>query len=328
MKKEAIFSRITLLTTSFYFLASLAMADTIILKDNQEFKGVVVEQYSDRVIVSTIDGEKEIMRKDIGRISFDLAEQNLTSIGDYYKEKKIYDKAYYYYQKALDVNPDYKQARDGMNYVGTYLRNSGMAMKLSHIQRLNESRIGKGGGLVSMESSKEVKIKDELGITLKNMGKDFVITGVTALSPAYRAGIIEGDILNQVWGKSITYMEPEDVFSELVSPVIQDVRIGVIRKYNFDLTKANKVKGSLLGIKLGFDEMEGLVVKEVYKEGMAYNYGVRDGDIIMDVDGKAVRYMEIKEVEKIINSKKGKELNMSVKREVVIWKKFQSNRIM
>ena len=56
--------------------SNLAYADTVIMKNKTKIKGLVVDEYVDRVALSTIEGEKYILRKEIDTIEYDTPEQN------------------------------------------------------------------------------------------------------------------------------------------------------------------------------------------------------------------------------------------------------------
>jgi len=87
-------------------------SDTLIMKDKSEIKGLVVDEYVDRITLSTVDGEKVFLRKDIDVIEYDAPEQNFMQLGREYELRGVYDKAAFYYKKASNLNPDYKNARD------------------------------------------------------------------------------------------------------------------------------------------------------------------------------------------------------------------------
>ena len=126
--------------------AASSLADTVMMKDRERVKGVVVEEYSDRVVISTMDGEKELLKSKIDKIVYDFEEQNLTSLADFYQDRGMYKTAYYYYEQALKVNPDYKKAKEGLNYVHTYVQQTDRIRKLDHIQRMNDEKLWQQGG--------------------------------------------------------------------------------------------------------------------------------------------------------------------------------------
>ena len=55
-------------------------ADTIFLKDGQELKGIVVEDYHDRIVLSTEKGEATHLKNDIEKIRQELTTKNLRNI--------------------------------------------------------------------------------------------------------------------------------------------------------------------------------------------------------------------------------------------------------
>ena len=73
--------KIVLIFLGLIFIPTVIYADTIIMKDRTRMKGLVVDEYVDRVSLSTIDGEKYVFRKDIDRIEYDTPEQNFMQMG-------------------------------------------------------------------------------------------------------------------------------------------------------------------------------------------------------------------------------------------------------
>ncbi len=301
-------------------------ADTISMKGGERIKGVIVEEYKDRVVISTVDGEKEIMRDKIGNVIFDLEEQNLTSLGDFYQDRRMYKKAYYYYNKALEVNPNYKRAKDGLNYVGTYIQQSGRMRKLSHIQRLNEEGLAKKEIRTFGRSDAKSSLNNDLGFSLKTKEGAFVISGVALNSPAADAGVKNGDRLTALWGRAIGYMQPGEVEEKLNASGVMDVQLTVERSYMLEVVEGMGGYYDLLGIKLGFSEMEGLVVEEVAVGSAADIAGIQKGDFVVSVQGKTTRYMALDTIAKMITSRKGDTISLETKRDIVIWKKFRADK--
>src|SRR3989338_3099525 len=63
------------------FLCPILSADTIVMKNGKELKGLVVEQHADRVIFSTENGEVPIFLKGVKDIRYDEPAQNFMKIG-------------------------------------------------------------------------------------------------------------------------------------------------------------------------------------------------------------------------------------------------------
>ena len=304
--------------------SSASFADTVYVKKNGPVKGVVVEEYKDRIVLSTMNGEKQLMRTDIEQLIYDREEQNLVSLAELCQDRGQFIKAYYYYNKALTINPEYKKARKGLNYVGIYVVNSGRKQKLDHVERLNAGERAMPGVKEDADKEKRERVKDVLGLTLSKNLEDIVISEVRPASPAAKGGIKKGDVIMSLWARSVNYMDPEDIMDKLLSPVM-DVQMTVKRDYNLNLKNASLKYGNLAGIKPGYSEMEGMIVEDVYESSPAEESGIKKDDIISEIAGQDVRYMGIKELNNIINSASGGSIVLTVKRDMVIWKNFAKN---
>ena len=304
----------------------ISFADTVLMRNNEKIMGVVVEEYKDRIILSTVDGEREILRDQIRKIIFDFEEQNLTSLGDFYRDRGLFRKAYYYYSKALELNPDYKRAKEGLNYSGTHIQQTGRIKKLSHIQRLNQQAKWEKGisapSELSDSENMEKQIKSNLGISLKNVKESFEVSGVVLGSPASKAGIHKGDVILAVWGGAISYMSPNEVMEELATPGVMDIQMTFSRRMVIKLPNVSGGYDDHLGAKLSFSEMDGLVVEAVYTGSEAEKSGLKKDDAVIELQGQPTRYMSMQDVIRTINSRRGEGIALNIKRDVVLWKKF------
>ena len=64
--------------------ATSSFSDTIQLTSGEKVMGIIVEEYADRVVVSTFEGEKIVHRNNIKSLYYDQMEQNLIKLGDKY----------------------------------------------------------------------------------------------------------------------------------------------------------------------------------------------------------------------------------------------------
>jgi len=297
------------------FISTTLYADTIVMKNKTKAKGLVVDEYVDRIVLSTVDGEKDILRKDIDRIEYDTPEQNFMQLGKSYEEKSWYDKAAFYYKKAMEINPDYKEAREA--YLASHAK----------IWREEEKRVKKDIELHTMAmewqksrnkkedsspKSKEILVKQSLGISLAEKDGIFRIDEVVPGSSAARAGIVKGDLLVGIWGRLIRYSKPEYVLNELLGPRFSEIKILIEKDISMP---ADSGKGTYreLGITIGF-EYEGLIVKEISQEKKAWAAGLRKGDFIIAIDKKATRYLPLDSVIDLINSPKNNNIIFTVRR--------------
>ena len=269
-----------------------------------------------------MDGEKELMKEEIRDIKYDLEEQNLTKLGDFYQDKRDYRKAYYYYDKALEINPGYKKARDGLNFVATYIQQTGRVNKLNHIKRMNEGDRWLRGKPEVATPKKDQSLKDELGIILRMSDGTYDIAYVVYKSPAHTAGVKKGDKIVSVWVRAIKYMHEEEVLTRLLKPGVMDTKMDISRNYKIRLVGAVKSFDNFLGVKFGYSEMEGLIAEDLAKGSLAKKYGIKKDDRITFVDGESTRYMPLEKVIKLINGKRNKVISVIIERDITIWKKF------
>jgi C-terminal processing protease CtpA/Prc len=301
------------------FIATSLYADTIILKNKTRVKGLVVEEYADRIVLSTSEGEKDIFRNDIDNIEYDTAEQNFMRLGKYYEEKGWYDKASFYYKKAMEANPDYKEARDA--YLTSHAR----------IWRDEEKRVKKDISLHTMAMewqrsknkktvlspiSKEKLLKETIGISLSEKDGIFKIDEVVPGSSAAKSGIAKGDFLVGIWGRLIRHSKPEYVMNELLGPRYSEVKV-LIEKEILVPVGAGKNLYKELGISTGF-EYEGLVIKDIVSGKKAELSGLKKRDFIIAIDRNITRYLPMDKVIGLINSPKSNNIIFTVRRSLIL----------
>jgi len=294
----------------FLTVAAAGHADTIFLKDGSTVKGIVVEEYQDRIIVSTEYGETEMPRDEIKKVQYDLQEQNLVSMADKYMVVGDYEKAYFYYEKAKKVNPHYREAIEGANYLSGYLFRKELTKKADHVTWRQDVENFERVETPVIESP-DILLKRLLGMEISNKnGKDIVVTAVYKGMPADTAGVMEGDVISSVWGKLTGYLSCKQVGEDLTRPEHLEIKIHIDRSIRLqpDTLKQSQMK-------LLFD---GLVLKGIERGSTAYGEGLRDGDLVLSVGGKTIRYTPFKD---IVRSLKKSPQMVVIRRELVIWRK-------
>ena len=107
---------------------------------------------------------------------------------------------------------------------------------------------------------------------------------------------------------------------------IMDLQITVERVCLLNLKQEKGKYNVLLGGKLGFSEMEGLIFEDVYPEGQASRAGLKEGDVITGLEGNPTRYMSLEEAVDIITNSRGEPLSLKIKRDIVMWKDFKKKQ--
>lgn len=309
------------------FLPQRTVADIIQLKDGREVKGIVIEEYKDRVVFSTPDGEKSILKSDIKELFFDDEEANLIKLGDQARDNQKYMKAVGYYGTALKLNPHSKQAKDGLIYLQLYLSGKGGSLMGSDVRRQGD--IDRDGSSIMVEKSGEDALKEaqadlarSLGLTLREDGNLPKIGSIREDSLANNAGMRKGDILIAIWGRLTGYMTLKEVTDHLLKKVSPEIRCTIERTVDVAVDKDKKLFTSsedLIGALLSM-EFDGLTVSNVRNGGAADRAGLKAGDLIVAIGGKSTRYMPLKKAIESIRKSEGT-ISLSLRREVLIWRK-------
>jgi C-terminal processing protease CtpA/Prc len=300
-------------------LTGYVAADTISMKDGKELKGIVIEDYKDRILFSTADGQKIIMKSDMKELYFDTEEQNLIKLAEQSRDRGDYSKAYTYYDKAFKLNPQSRVAKDGMVFLQGYLFKKDVSEKEELVRRHNEfEHRGEGLGIKSEEEkfSEDLnKLRLDAGIELATSAGITRIDSVSPESPAGEAGILKGDTLVAIWGKLVGYIPLEEVTETLLEKNSLETKIELDRNINVNVESDGSI-GATLVIKF-----DGLTVFAVKDGSGAFMAGLEPNDLIMQINGESTRFMPLKRANEIIKGSKGGQVNLTVRKEVIMWGK-------
>ncbi len=305
------------------FFCFNAAADTIFMKDGKEVKGVVVEEYADRLVVSTVYGETGVIKAEIEKIFYDEKDINLMALAEKAKNAGDYKAAASYYEKALKINPKSTAARDGLAYA------QGVRGRLYKQVGTRDRQANRfAGGAVVNPAGEDEDISDlrrqlaeSVGITMRPGDRFPAVVNVKNGSPAFTAGLKPGDLLVAIWGKLTGYRSFKDVMVLLL-------RSGYETRCVIERTVAVPVSSdrslfscqSLIGASFEMT-IEGFTVRDVAAGCPAEKAGLAKDDLITSLGGEPTRYMPLKEAVRAIKSTKGDSVVLTIRRSVIIWKK-------
>jgi C-terminal processing protease CtpA/Prc len=309
-----------LIAVCFFSSADVARADTIYTRQGKEIKGIVVEDYNDRIVFSTADGEITIMKPDIRELYYDSEEDNLIKLAEQAKEKKDYVRAFIYYDKALKVNPQSKKALEGTVFLQGYLFRKDQLQKEEDIKK--REAIENYGTAIKEEPSEGEKLKQKadtlyksLGIAIKMESGTPVVESVRLKSPAQEAGIKRGDRLIAVWSRLTGYLSNDEVLDMLLDKPSLELKCTMERDVDVHLDPGNVIGASFSM------EFDGLTVAGVREGAAAARAGLKKADLVTSINGQSTRYMQLKAAMEKIRCSKGRLAKFAIRREVLIWRK-------
>ncbi|MDD5428129.1 MAG: nickel pincer cofactor biosynthesis protein LarC [Candidatus Omnitrophica bacterium] len=295
-----------------------AISDTIVKSDGSELKGIVVEDYRDRVVFSTMNGEKMIMKSDIRELYYDEEEANLIKLAEQASDKRDYIKALTYYVMAFKINPESKAAKDGIVFLEGYLFRKEQALKEEEVRKRDEferhgptvPQIGQAGEEEIAEKSARLKKALGMGLAVKN-GLP-VVEFVQANSPAADAGVEKGDRLIAIWARLTGYMDLGEVLDALLDKPSLELKCAIEKT----VAAEDVLKGASFVM-----EFDGLTVSAVRPASAAAKSGLKKGDLVTAIDGKSTRYMPLKNAIDVMKRSKEGAVELTIRRETLMWRR-------
>ena len=329
MKKRVLVILLAILFVTHYPFVAPLFSDTIYTNEGREIRGIVVEDYADRVVMSTVDGEITELKTDIKQLYYDSEADNLVKLAEQSKERGDMIKAFAYYDMALRSNPDSKPAKDGIIFLQGYLFRKEQVKKEDEIRKQEEFE-NYGAAKISEEKPLEEKIKDmevsmrqNIGITLGVKGGGQVIENVRSNSPADDAGVRRNDIIVAVWGRLTGYMPLEDVMKALLEKPSLEIKCTIERDVIVFLNPDKAIMAPLkdmVGATFSM-QFDGLTASDVVAGGPAVAAGLEKNDLIVAIDGNSTRYMPLKKAISLMRSTKNSSILLKIRRELLIWRK-------
>lgn len=278
---------------SFLFL-STAFADAIYFTSGEELKGLVVEEHRDRIVVSTVDGERVIARGEIDEIFFDDPERNYLYLGNRSLAGGDFTVAQGLFRKALQIYPEFQEADDALN-------------------RAADLKAKRGVPSLTLSADLSGELLTRWGLRLK-AGEGYPeVQSVEPGSQAQRAGIAAGDRLTAVWGESLAFLPVREAAYLLLGPGGSMAKITLARR--IELIPAGPAQPAWPGFRFSTERM-GLTVAAVDPGGSASGAGLLAGDRVAAVDGQATRYLPLKEVQLQVEKSRGQGLTLTVHRDL------------
>lgn len=304
------------------FLCSRLYADTVQLKDGRELKGLIVEKHEDRIILNTEKGETPILKNTIQNILYDDREQNFLQMGETYEADGALGEALAYYNKALEANPDFEEAKKAQVRVRNLFWSKAAAGPKNEMEKKQALYDSWGAPARSEFFSKNqarqdsVSLSSGLGVRLESKGDWVRLAEVFSKKDAASAGLRKYDRLVAIDGQSIRYLSPEVVQEKFLSPRYSSFTLEYER--DCELTKTGFEKRfAELGLDLKL-EYEGVVVQAVKNPSPASKAALRAQDILVAVNGNSIRYLPLTKLMGMIENVKSDRVLLSVRRSVLL----------
>lgn len=328
MKRRVLTILLVIFFITHYPMISLLFSDTIHTNDGQDIRGIVIEDYKDRIVMSTVDGEITALKADIRELYYDSEADNLVRLAEQAKERGDIMRALTYYDMALRADPNSKPAKEGVIFLQGYLFRKEQVKKEKEVKRQEEIE-NFGAVKIAEDKSVEEKIKDMesgmrqlIGIALGTKGSGQIIESVRPNSPAAEAGINRNDIIVAVWGRLTGYMPLEDVMRVLLEKPSLEIKCTIERDIALMPDPDKSIVSSLKDVTGATFSMQfdGLTVSDVIDDSPAFEAGLKKGDLVIDINNVSTRYMPINKAIALMRGTKNSAIVLKIRRELIIWR--------
>lgn len=255
-------------------------------------KGLVVEEHVDRIVVSTVDGEQVLRRRDIDEVFFDDPERNYLYLGNEALADGDLNTALTLFRKAWQFNPRLEEAQDALSRAEEARQKAAMDWTTADPERALWTR---------------------WGLRLTATDRAPVVSTVDPQRLADRAGLLVGDQMIAVWGDSMAYRPLPQVAERLLGPAGTPVKVTVQRR----VTVAPEVtpKAPWPGFELTMAPA-GLTVARVESRGEAA--GLRVNDLIVLLNGHPTRYLPLASAQTAVKAAHAGGLQLEIHRHLLI----------
>ena len=305
-----------------FFIGPTAFADTVVLKNGKNLKGLVVEKHADRIILSTQKGEIPILLSGIKDIQYDTAEQNFFKAGKSYEVENKLGPALAFYEKALEENPNFEEAKIAALGVRNRFWASSTEGPINEVEKQQAVYDAWQRGTMIEETIKKKEkeqvalLKERLGITLEKKGDWARLANVDSTKPAALAGLKRNDRFVSIDGESLRYLNLETVAKALLLPRYSNFSLEFDRDCLLSKSGSSGKLNSLgLQLKLRY---HGLVVSSVKENSAAHAAGLKNEDLLTHVNAISTRYMPLNNVIHLIENPEEAKMVLTVRRSALL----------
>jgi tetratricopeptide (TPR) repeat protein len=295
-------------------------SDSIQLKNGEQLRGLVVEEHEDRVILSTADGEVQVLRKTIAKTEFDDPSYTLLSLGRQLERNKKLGEALSYYEKAIQLNPELTEAKAAAVGVRSKMWAGFTEGPTNEIVKQQEIQDAWRSDTTIEEQAMRGQVEDEsllwkrMGLRLALEG-DFVLVSDTRVGGyAHQVGVRSGDVIYAVDGSSMRYIQKPAVLRDLLNPRYASMSLEIRRKLTYS-QKIPRTDLKKIGLSLK-QEYVGVMVKSVKRGSPSDALGIKNGDRLIRVADENTRYLPLNNIGQAFKSKQGKAFDIEIGRTI------------
>jgi len=294
-KKIAIISTIFI---SFICFANLVEADIIYLKTGQKIEGHIEDEDLKAVKVITVLGEVELDKERIKDIEYSEPFSNYFNLAEAFLRQKKFKRAIDYYNKALQINPDFKEAKEGLIKAEKALKENVKYLERIKKREIAERKRLKQKKLKELTSLRENVAKD-LGMILGKIDEGYQIQEVVIASRAYLADLKKNDIIVEINNRETKNLNESEILSVLLKG--ERINLTISRRLNIETSPLVYNNEGVNGIGVFIIKSnDNVIVDQVIENTPAYLSNIKVGDYFVSVCGRSTKDLSLEDVSDLI----------------------------
>jgi len=298
--------------------ASSARADTVYLKDKQEVRGVIVEEFADRYVLKTLEGENPIMKAQVAAVKYDDPELSYYQLGrDLQRVGRLHE-ALKAYQKSAELRPSFQAAQEAAFGVQRTLDRQDEPELMAEVRQKQAVLEQEGKSLSGQSAAQLNQVPDlfdifekRFGVVFRREGEWVVVSGVRPQSAASSSDLRSGDRVLAVSGEPLGHLKAAEAAQRLEAHG-NELQLSIEREVMLDRLRVGKADRWGMRMDLSYD---GLRISRVDSGGPAQGR-CQVGDFVVALNHQPTRYMAMAEVERRMSE--GNSLVVLVQRQVFI----------
>lgn len=296
---------ILIISTFLISCKPFAYSDTIILKNEVKIDGFIIAEEPEYYIVEIPIGKIKIKKENVREIKKLPPEENYLNFGNQYLATQNYDAALGQFKKALEIKPDFQQAKDAIAQIEKI-------KKEAEEKRLAELKKREGELL-----EKKEKVTSGFGLELEIVNGQLRVSKIEPDSPAEAAGLKNLDKITQIDEQTTEDKSLEEILNRLSRQDTTSYKFTLQREVNLIRKRIVYQKQPIIGVGIFLDTgPNGSVITSVLPGEPADLEGLKENDIVIAIDDNSTKGISLDQASDLIAGNELTNIKFTIERDV------------
>jgi S1-C subfamily serine protease len=274
-------------------------ADVVELTNGGVVKGYIVEKTGDSCLLQTALGTVDFSLDNVKHIKYEAPEESLSYLAQEYLTDNKFEEAISYYEKALEKNPDFKQAKNGLKE----------AKRCFEKYQRQQEKIKREE--LALKSQLQDSLKEDYGLGVEKSIEGLKVFYAAPEGRGAQKGLASNDIIIALDEIDLRDINENEAYNLLIESFDKVKRIYICRQYFIEPSqvrvnfKDRKALGIILTKKNNYIEVD-----DVIENSPAETAGIKKQDKLIKLNDIDVKNLKLKTIATI--AKKSDKINLVI----------------